>query len=438
MRGELSESREKQLGKQLAGLFNKYDGPGFSIRLWNGWQWNCAQDGTACTLAINSPDALASMAGGAGEVALGGAFIRKEVDVEGDLFSAFSVAEYLMARPRALRQRATETVLANALNLRRWMNHGAKHSRKRDLASISYHYDLPVEFYRPWLGETLAYSCAYFHKADDSLDQAQEQKLDLICRKLRLKEHERFLDIGCGWGSLVLRAACRHGARAHGITLSREQAAVANQRIRCAGLTDSCMVEHRDYRNCAELFGLFDKIASIGMFEHVGLPNLPIYFATVRRLLKPGGTFLNHGIARSQSAPSPRNSFVDRYVFPDGKLVTLTEAINAAEGAGFEVRDVENLREHYELTLRHWVDSLRRNKDTLLEIVPETTYRIWLLYTAGSAAAFRSGRIAIHQVLFSRLDRGRSRLPLVRDDWYANGEAEEGLASETAGHLESL
>ncbi|HEY9712062.1 MAG TPA: cyclopropane-fatty-acyl-phospholipid synthase family protein [Chroococcales cyanobacterium] len=424
MRSETLKSSEKQLGGQLASLFNGYDGPGFSIRLWNGWQWNSVPDKIACTLVIHSPDVLASLASKADEVTLGGAFVRKEFDVEGDLFSAFSAAEHLMSRPRSLRQRAVESILSDVVSLSRWFKHGPKHSKSRDLTSISYHYDLPVDFYRPWLGATLAYSCAYFRSADDCLDQAQRQKLELICQKLRLKPHERFLDVGCGWGSLVLHAASEHRAQAYGITLSRVQADVATQRIRDAGLMDLCAVEHRDYRHCAELRGSFDKIASVGMFEHVGLCNLPMYFASVYEFLKPGGTFLNHGIARSQSSPSRKGSFIDRYVFPDGRLVTITEAINAAERAGFEVRDVENLREHYELTLRNWVDGLQRNKSALLKIVPETTYRIWLLYTAGSAAAFQRGHIAIHQILLSRLDRGMSQLPLVRDEWYATRCAE--------------
>lgn len=432
MSSDPSASREKRLGRQLAGLFNGYNGAGFSIRFWDGWQWNYGPARGACTLAINSPAALASLAAGTDEVTLGEAFVRKELDIEGDIFSAFAIAEYLMSRPRSLRQRAFQEILAGAVSLRRWFRHGAKHSRSRDLASISYHYDLPVAFYRPWLGETLAYSCAYFRCAHDSLDTAQEQKLDLICRKLRLKQNDRFLDVGCGWGSLVLHAARNYGSQAYGITLSREQADVANQRIRDARLSDSCIIEHRDYRQCEELRGSFDKIASIGMFEHVGLPNLPIYFAAVHELLKPGGTLLNHGIARSQSAPSPKHSFIDRYVFPDGRLVTITEAIHAAEGAGFEVRDVENLREHYELTLRKWVEGLRQNRAALLNLVPEATYRIWLLYTAGSAAAFQSGRIAIHQVLLSRLDRGRSRMPLVREDWYVNGKSKNQQPPELA------
>lgn len=428
MRSDTSASSQRQVGKHLARLFNGYDGPAFSIRFWDGWQWYCAQDKPICTLVINSPDALASIAAGANEVTLGEAFIDKELEVEGDLFAAFSVVEHLMDLPGSLRQRAVEAVMAAAMSLRRWFRHGQKHSKKRDSAAISYHYDLPVEFYRPWLGPTLAYTCAYFRNPEDSLDKAQQQKLDLICRKLRLNPGERFLDVGCGWGSLVLQAS-RYGAQAHGITLSREQADVAGERIQAAGLVDSCSVEFRDYRNCAELRESFDKIASVGMFEHVGLANLPTYFAAARNLLKPGGTFLNHGIARSQSSPARRNSFIDRYVFPDGRLVTISEAIRAAEDAGFEVRDVENLREHYELTLRKWVEGLRRNRDALLKIVPESTYRIWLLYTAGSAAAFQRGSIAVHQVLLSRLDRGRSGLPLIREDWYAGETAEESHTS---------
>ncbi len=428
-----TESREERLGSQLTGLFSGYAGPAFSIRLWNGWQWNQAEVRSAFTLVIHSADALATLAGRPDEVTLGEAFVRKEIDVEGDLLSAFSLAEYLMGRPRGLRQRALEFILVHAVNLKRWSRHGRRHSKKRDLASIAYHYDLPVEFYRPWLGETLVYSCAYFRNAGDSLDKAQEQKLDLICRKLRLKQRERFLDIGCGWGSLVLRAACCFGARAHGITLSREQAGIANRRIREAGLTDSCTVEHRDYRACQDLRESFDKIASVGMFEHVGLPNLPFYFATVRGLLKPGGTFLNHGIVRCPTAPVPRRSFIEQYVFPDGRLVTLNDVVKAAEGAGFEVRDVENLREHYELTLRKWAEGLVRNKEAVLKIVPESTYRIWLLYTSGSAAAFRSGHIAIQQVLLSRLDRGVNHFPLRRDDWYVKGATRDEFLSPV-GH----
>lgn len=255
-----------------------------------------------------------------------------------------------------------------------------------------------------------------------------------MCRKLRLKTGERFLDIGCGWGSLAIHAA-NCGAQAHGITLSREQAATAQTRIHRAGLDAGCTAELRDYRDLDGHLLQFDKIASVGMFEHVGLKNLPLYFGIAYRLLKPGGLLLNHAIARSQLAPVRDDSFVERYVFPDGRLVTLTETLSAAQSQGFEVRDVENLREHYELTLRQWVAGLKAHREELLRQVPEKTYRIWLLYMAGSAAAFRRGDIAVYQTLLSRPDRGKSELPLTRADLYAPERAVSPAASKSVGHL---
>ena len=215
-------------------------------------------------------------------------------------------------------------------------------------------------------------------------------------------------------------AAQRHGAQAQGITISREQAETARRRIGQAGLGQLCAIELRDYRSLEDGRQPFDKIASVGMFEHVGLKRLPEYFGIAYRLLRPGGVFLNHGIARSDTSPIRQSSFIDRYVFPDGHLVTLSQALAAAESQGLEVRDVENLREHYELTLRCWVEGLRRNAETLRSLVSSTTYRTWLLYMAGSAAAFHRGDIGVYQVLLSRPDRGLSHLPLTREDWYSS------------------
>lgn len=422
----MPDALQEKRRKLLTELFRNYAGPTFAIRLWNGWRWvSLAGDKPVFTVVLETPSALLALATNPNEVTLGEAFIRREIDVEGDIFSVFSVAEYLVSRPSSLLQRVKELLLRSFAKSARWLHHGPQHSRKRDRASISYHYDQPVEFFRPWLGSTLAYSCAYFRTINDSLELAQEQKLELICRKLRLQPRERFLDIGCGWGSLILNAAQKHNASAHGITLSRVQAEEVRRRIEDAGLGPRCRVELRDYRECEPLSASFDKIASVGMFEHVGLKNLPNYFHTVHRLLRPGGTFLNHGIARSALSPVRSDSFIDRYVFPDGKLVTLSEATTAAEASGFEVRDIENLREHYELTLRRWVEGLRKHEGELLNFVSETTYRIWLLYMAGSAAAFRRGDIAVYQVLFSRPEQGKCRLPLIREDWYATSTREQ-------------
>jgi cyclopropane-fatty-acyl-phospholipid synthase len=428
----MADSLQAQRKAWIGELFQGYEGPPFAVRLWDGWRWAWrADEAPACTIVVADPKALTALLAEPNELTLGEAFIHGELDVEGDLFSAFAMAEHLFNRPRRLRKRIAEKLAMAIFGLGQWMRHGAVNSRRRDRASIAHHYDQPVAFFEPWLGESLAYSCAYFHEAGEALNQAQQQKLDLVCRKLRLKPGERFLDIGCGWGSLVLEAA-NCGAHAHGITLSGEQEATVKRRIRLAQLEGGCTAELRDYRDLDGAMQPFDKIASVGMFEHVGLKNLPLYFGIAYRLLKPGGLMLNHAIARAPLAPIRPDSFVERYVFPDGKLVTLSETLTAAESQGFEVRDVENLREHYELTLRQWVAGLKAHREELLRLVPETTYRIWLLYMAGSAAAFRRGAIAVYQALLSRPDKGRSGLPLTRADLYA---AEQARTTQAAGHL---
>lgn len=441
---EMLTSVSCQRSNLLESLFEGYDGPSFCIRLWDGWNWRPSElEAPRCTLVLRSADALDALMARPSETTLGEAFLAGDLDVEGDIFAVFAVAEYVFHGPRGRRQRTREAAAQAVCGVAQWWKKGRRHSIARDQADISHHYDQPVEFYRPWLGESLAYSCAYYRSAEDDLAVAQANKLELICRKLRLGPDDRFLDIGCGWGSLPLHAATHHGAYARGITISREQATVAAARIAEAQMTQSCGVELLDYRQAKERLGVFDKIASIGMFEHVGLKNLPQYFRTVYGMLRPGGVFLNHGIARAEAAvnrdsrllsrvvfpvlhriPVLRSlrspSFIDKYVFPEGELVALSDAMQAAESAGFEVRDVENLREHYELTLRAWVEGLRRNAGGLLQLVSETTYRTWLLYMAGCAAAFHKGDIAVYQMLLSRPERGESRMPLTREDWYAS------------------
>ncbi len=441
-----------QRGKLLGSLFDGYEGPPFAVRFWDGWLWQLPASGEAkCTMVVNSATALRSLVLHPSEVTLGEAFLTRDIDVEGDIFSIFDVAEHVFHCAEGRRQRVLEAASGLVFGAGAWLKSGKRHSQKRDRTAISYHYDQPADFYRPWLGKSLVYSCAYFQSVMDNIDRAQTNKLDLVCRKLRLQPGEHFLDIGCGWGSLVLHAASRYNVDAYGITLSREQKAVASARVTAARLTQSCHVELLDYRKAVEAFPAFDKISSVGMVEHVGLRNLPLYFRTAHALLKPGGVFLNHGIARAHAAsgsnlsfldhtvvPFLRNvlelsrprhsSFIDKFVFPDGELVTLSQAVHAAEAAGFEVRDVENLREHYERTLRCWVDGLRRNANELLKLVPEMTYRIWLLYMAGSAAAFKRGNIAVYQMLLSRPERGNSHLPMTREDWYMNHLAVEKIA----------
>jgi len=412
----------------LKSVFEDYDGLPFSIRFWDGWQWSVSSGAApVCRVVLRNPKSLQILLAAPNEISLGEAFIRCDLDVEGDLFSVFSIADHILSRQENLQVRIARKLTHAAFGLRRWVASGAQHSQARDRAAISYHYDQHVEFFRPWLGNSLAYSCAYFRSPEDPLDLAQEQKLALICQKLRLLPGERFLDIGCGWGSLPLCAARHYGANALGITLSREQYEEARRRIDISRLGDRCDVALCDYRQLNRPPNTFDKIASVGMFEHVGLGNLREYFRAVRAWLKPGGVFLNHGIARAHDSPPRGDSFIDRYVFPDGQLVTLSQAMQAAEAEGLEIRDVENLREHYELTLRRWVAALQENATKLLRYVSEETYRTWLLYMSGSAAAFHRGSIAVYQVLFSRADKGISDLPLTREDWYVGDPAKERL-----------
>ncbi len=301
--------------------------------------------------------------------------------------------------------------------------HGpARHTRRDDREAIQHHYDVSNEFYALWLDPRMVYSCAYFRHEDDTLEQAQRQKLDHICTKLMLKPGEKFLDIGCGWGALAMRAAEKYGVDATGITLSENQFRLATERIRAAGLQDRCRVLLLDYRD-APGEGVYDKIASVGMFEHVGLKNLPVYFGTVRRLLREKGLFLNHGITSSD----PENGavgmgggeFIGRYVFPRGELPHLHRAIHDMSAQDLEVHDVECLRPHYAKTLAFWSASFEEHLAEAVAASSERTARIWRLYLAGCAYGFEEGWMSIHQVLASKRTRpGRTALPLTRDWMY--------------------
>jgi len=294
---------------------------------------------------------------------------------------------------------------------------------------VRYHYDVGNDFYSLWLDKRMVYSCAYFPTGEESLDAAQEAKLDYICRKLRLQPGERLLDIGCGWGGLVIYAAQRYGVEALGITLSEPQATLARQRIAEAGLQEHCRVEVQDYRKTPPTES-FDKIVSVGMFEHVGRAQLATYFKQAYKLLKPGGIFLNHGIVTvSPQSNSPADialrkiwregEFINKYVFPDGELITPGEMLDFAEDAGFETRDLESLREHYAMTLRHWVCRLEAHHYEAAELLGEATYRVWRLYMASCAHSFASGRIGIVQAILAKQGKdGISGLPPTRAGLY--------------------
>jgi cyclopropane-fatty-acyl-phospholipid synthase len=298
-----------------------------------------------------------------------------------------------------------------------------RHTRVFDSKAIRYHYDVSDDFFGLWLDKRRVYSCAYFRRADDTLDIAQEQKLDHICRKLMLRPGERFLDVGCGWGALVMWAAQHYKVRATGITLSENQHAYAKKKIEEAGLSDLCDVQLRDYRDVPENEP-YDKIASVGMFEHVGRKNFPVYFGKIFRLLKPGGLLMNHGITLnavdSEELGGDIGSFIDEYVFPGGELTHVSHVISEMANQGLESCDVESLRPHYARTLWQWVDRLEAHRDAALASAGEKMYRIWRIYMAGSAHAFERGWMSIYQVLAGKpLPNGRLSVPATRDYIYA-------------------
>ncbi len=295
-------------------------------------------------------------------------------------------------------------------------------SAEANRRNVSYHYDASNAFYALFLDQAMLYSCAYFTDWGNDLATAQFDKLDMICRKLRLKADDRFLDIGCGWGALVCHAAKHYGVRAHGVTLSVEQLALANERVAAAGLSDRITLELRDY---ASLDGGFDKIASIGMFEHVGIANHSAYFSAVNRLLKPGGLYLHHAITRPAKRDDKRfrrrsteYSAMLRYIFPGAELDHVGMSAANLQSHGFEVHDIEGWREHYALTCRHWHDRLLARYDDAVQTVGAVQTRLWLAYLAGCSLGFARNTIGIYQTLASKRVRGPSGLPPTRADLY--------------------
>jgi cyclopropane-fatty-acyl-phospholipid synthase len=344
--------------------------------------------------------------------ALGDAYVAGRLDVEGGLLEALPIAERLVEAGGS----GTAHRMAGAF---------ARHTARTDRKAVSYHYDVGNEFYRLWLDERMVYSCAYFRTGDETLDEAQRAKLDHICRKLRLVPGERLLDVGCGWGGLAIHAAQHYGVSAVGITLSKEQHALARERVAALGLADRVAVELVDYRELPQRYGerSFDKAASIGMFEHVGLRNLARYFGTVAAMLRERGLFLNHGITASDVEHRPVGSgvgdFIGRYVFPHGELPHLHLAVREMSAAQFEVVDVESLRPHYARTLAHWSRRLESRLDEAARVVGDRTLRTWRAYLAGCSHGFSQGWVTIHQLLGSvQRGPGGTGLPLTRDWMY--------------------
>jgi len=420
------------------------DGLPFRVEAYDGSvaEPTVASSANAVTIKILNRDAISRVLTHPGELGLARAFVAGDVSVDGDLDALFELPALSLRRllnvknvrallhvagPSALRPVAPPSVEARP--------RGLMHSKRRDRQAVTHHYNVSNRFYEMVLGPTMAYSCAVFSSTDDTLEQAQARKVDLVARKLDLRPGARLLDIGCGWGTMALHAARHYGASVVGVTLSEPQREYATEQARRAGLSDLVEFRLQDFRDVRD--GPYDAVSSIGMAEHVGRRSLPTYANVIWDLLKPGGRFLNHAIGRpvllegereptrlselnrhlqialGMRGPSKTGSvFIDRYVFPDGELHEVGTLVSMFQAQGFEVRHLESLREHYAITLRRWVDNLIKRYDEAVEEVGAERARVWRLYMTGSAVGFERHRLEVHQILCVRPDVGSSHFPL--------------------------
>ncbi len=380
-----------------------------------------------CRVIIRDPRALNYVATAPSDLGLARAYVSGYLDVEGDMFSvlvmlagehvgALSWADRISVL-RGLGVQILKPIAPPPQETRPGLWWGLRHSLKRDSKAISHHYDVSNRFYEWLLGPTMAYTCAVYPGPDATLEEAQEEKVDLVCRKLDLQPGQRLLDVGCGWGTMVLHAARHYGVRVLGVTLSRQQAEWGQKRIAELGLSELAEIRHDDYRNVAETG--FDAVSSIGLTEHIGARNLPAYVRFLAGKVRPQGRFLNHCITRPvTSSPARTGGFINRYVFPDGELEAVGSIISAIQDNGFEVRHEENFREHYARTCAAWGANLDAHWEEAVAEVGQPTARVWRLYLAGSRLGFTQRRIELHQVLAVRTDdRGVSGMPLERLDF---------------------
>ena len=391
---KLAEVVSMFVGPDAEVEFTAYDGSRYGTR------------GSDIRLDVTSPEAVSMLMTAPGQLGLARAYITGGLEVYGDLYTAFDrLARLGIHRPsvadqvrlyRALAPFAIRRPPAPAEEVRLG---GGVHSKRRDHDAISHHYDVSNTFYRWILGPSMAYTCAVFPKADATLEEAQEEKFDLVCRKLGLERGMRMLDVGCGWGGLAVHAAKNYGVSVIGVTLSEQQASWGQESVEREGLAHLVQIRHQDYRDVPETG--FDRISSIGLTEHIGYKNYPAYFGFLKSRLNPQGRLLNHCITRTdtQQRTTYKNGFINRYIFPDGELVPVGRIIDAVEDQGFEVRHEENLREHYALTLMHWSRNLDDHWDEAVTEVGTGKARVWRLYLAASRMGFARDMIQLHQVL---------------------------------------
>ncbi|MFF3730208.1 class I SAM-dependent methyltransferase [Streptomyces sp. NPDC002476] len=422
---------------RLTALVEEFLGERLPVRI-RAWDGSESGPPGAPVLAVRNRRALRRLLWKPGELGLARAWVAGDIDIEGDLYEALDrLASLIWERDAAaedtvhpVRDPRTRAFAKGLLRLAGpglpptpppeevRSRFGTLHTRRRDKAAISHHYDVGNDFYELFLGPSMVYSCGYWEDGG-TLEEAQRDKLDLVCRKLALKEGDRLLDIGSGWGSMAVHAAREYGARVTGVTLSAEQAAYARKRVAGEGLTDRVEIRVQDYRDVRD--GPYDAVSSIGMAEHVGAARFRDYADDVHALLKPGGRLLNHQIARRPEKDESAyhvDEFIDAYVFPDGELAPVGRTMAILEEAGFEARDVESIREHYALTLRGWVANLEKHWDRAVRQTSAGRARVWRLYMAASALSFEHNRIGVNQILAVRpAEGGASRMPLRARRW---------------------
>ncbi|MGH2749770.1 MAG: class I SAM-dependent methyltransferase [Actinomycetota bacterium] len=405
------------------------DEPALPVRFWDGSA--LGRDEARSSVFVRSPTALRHLLWAPGELGLARAYVAGDIDIEGEIFDILELRDAFADPARGVKVRLGRSARAHLLRALRSLHafgprpsappeevrlRGRLHSNDRDAQAVSHHYDVSNDFYRIILGETMTYSCAYFERDNMSLDDAQHAKYELVARKLRLRPNMRLLDVGCGWGGMVIHATLRYDLRCVGITLSRKQADGAAKRVAELGLADRIEIRIQDYRDIDD--GPYDAISSIGMFEHVGIAKTRAYLDKLAGLLSPGGRLLNHAISRPSGGPGfDRNSFVARYVFPDGELQEVGRVVSAVHASGLEVRDVHSLREHYARTLRWWVSNLEANWDRAVELVGPGRARVWRLYMAGAALNFEAGRTSVHQTLAVNSAGSPLELDATRVNW---------------------
>jgi cyclopropane-fatty-acyl-phospholipid synthase len=390
------------------GVRNKLSLP-LRIILWNGQQYDLSSDPPRVTIKVPSPSALRYLVSPS-LYNLGRAYVEGAIEVTGRAADMINIGNALASMSAG----KTHGRLAGALKL------VSPHTREKDAEAIRYHYDVSNEFYGEWLDPNMVYSCAYFENGDEDLATAQTKKIDHILNKIGLRPGQSLLDIGCGWGALVIRAAQKYGARCVGVTLSERQTELARERVAKLGLQDKIEIRLQDYR---DVEGEFDRITSVGMFEHVGVQHLPEYFSRVRKLLAPGGVVMNHGITTTDidngSTPYGGGEFIDKYVFPHGELAHLSTVIRTMQQGGLEVRDVENLRRHYAKTCATWTENFENNADRIRTLTDPKRFRIWHVYLAGCAYAFAHDWISLYQIVCGKAGEEPGQIPWSRKYMYS-------------------